>query len=83
VREVGQLAQRAEKQHKRLATMGIDAEVRFRSAAERAAFTRDLAGAVGALVARYHDAAAPGGRVHRLVVAAHPIPPSPEDKEDA
>ena len=26
------------------------------------------------LVARYHDASAPGGRWHRLVVAAHPMP---------
>ena len=29
--------------------------------------------AVAALVSRYHDAPAPGGRPHRLVVAAHPV----------
>ena len=74
VREVGALARRAEAQDKRLATLAIDTEIRFRSAAERAAFTRDLAGAVTALVSRYHDESAPGGRRHRVVVAAHPLP---------
>jgi DNA-binding transcriptional ArsR family regulator len=74
VREVGGLARRAEAQDKRLATLAIDTEIRFRSAAERAAFTGDLAGAVTALVARYHDESAPGGRRHRVVVAAHPLP---------
>src|SRR4051794_2433203 len=35
VREVGILARRAEKADKRVATLGLDAEIRFRSAAER------------------------------------------------
>src|ERR687895_58972 len=38
VREVGELARRAEKAEKRLPTLALDAEIRFRSAAERAAF---------------------------------------------
>jgi DNA-binding transcriptional ArsR family regulator len=74
VREVGDLARRAERAGKRLPTLALDTEIRFRSAAERAAFTNDLAGAVTTLVARYHDPSAPGGRRHRLVVAAHPVP---------
>src|SRR5918992_2864913 len=74
VREVGELARTAEKQEKRLATLGIDAEIRFRSAAERAAFTDELAAVVTSLVSRYHDESAPDGRPHRLVVAAHPLP---------
>ncbi len=77
VREVGELARTAEKQEKRLATLGIDAEIRFRSAAERAAFTDELAAAVTSLVSRYHDESAPDGRPHRLVVAAHPLPKEP------
>jgi predicted ArsR family transcriptional regulator len=81
VREVGQLARRADDQHKRLATLGIDAEIRFRSAAERAAFTEDLTAAVAGLVSRYHDASAPGGRPHRLVIAAHPLPQAADGKE--
>jgi DNA-binding transcriptional ArsR family regulator len=80
VREVGDLAHRAERAGKRLPTLALDTEIRFRSAAERAAFTNDLAGAVTTLVARYHDPSAPGGRRHRLVVAAHPVP-RPDSKE--
>jgi predicted ArsR family transcriptional regulator len=80
VREVGGLARRAEDAGRRLPTLTIDTEVRFRSAAERAAFTDDLAAAVAALVARYHDESAPGGRRHRLVVAAHPLPHAPDQE---
>jgi DNA-binding transcriptional ArsR family regulator len=71
VREVGQLARGAEQAGKRLPTLAIDTEIGFRSAAERAAFTDELAAAVTALAARYHDAA---GRRHRVIVAAHPVP---------
>jgi predicted ArsR family transcriptional regulator len=74
VREVGELARRAEREDKRLATLALDTEIRFRSAAERAEFASELTAAVTALAARYHDAAAPGGRAHRVVVAAHPLP---------
>ena len=81
VREVGDLARRAEKLDKRLATLALDTEVRFRSAAERAAFTDELAAAVTALVARYHDPSAPGGRAYRLMVGAHPLPHTPDAKE--
>ena len=74
VREVAGLVRRADQAGKRLPTLALDTEIRFRSAAERAAFTSDLADAVAALVSRYHDAGAPGGRSHRLVVVAHPVP---------
>ena len=74
VREIGDLVRGAEAAGKALPTLAIDAEVRFRSPAERAAFTEELTGAVTALVARYHDATAPGARAHRLVVASHPLP---------
>jgi DNA-binding transcriptional ArsR family regulator len=76
VREVGLLVRRAGRQ--RLATLALDSEISFRSAAERAAFTDELTAAVTRLVARYHDASAPGSRPHRLVVAAHPVP-DPKD----
>lgn len=74
VQEVSDLVKRARKAEKHLATLSIDTEIRFRSATERAAFTRDLTQAVTALAARYHDVSAPGGRAHRLVVVAHPLP---------
>lgn len=79
VREVSQLAQRAAESDKRLPTLSIDTEIRFRSAADRAAFSQELAAHVAALAARYHDPAAPAGRPHRLVVLAHPLGTSESD----
>jgi DNA-binding transcriptional ArsR family regulator len=67
VREVAALARKDE----RPATLALDTEISFRSADERAAFARDLTGAVTALAQRYHDES---GRPHRVVVAAHPKP---------
>lgn len=73
VREVSDLMRRALAAGKHLATLSIDTEIRFRSAAERAAFSRELTEAVAHLAAKYHDESAPGGRAHRLVVVAHPL----------
>ncbi len=74
VREVADLARRAEAVRKPLATLTIDTEIRFASAADRAAFTAELGGVVRALAARYHDESSTNGRWHRLIVAAHPRP---------
>jgi DNA-binding transcriptional ArsR family regulator len=81
VREVGGLVRRAKQTGKRLATLSVDTEVRFRSAADRASFSSELTDAIAALVSKYHDQSAPGGRVHRLVVVAHPLPQT-SDPED-
>ena len=59
---------------RRVATFGMDAEVRFASAADRTAFAEELAHAVAALVGRYHDEFAPEGRGHRVIVGLHQIP---------
>lgn len=74
VREVASLLRRAFLADQRLATLSIDSEIRFRSATERAAFSAELTAAITDLAARYHDEDAPGGRTHRLVVLAHPLP---------
>jgi DNA-binding transcriptional ArsR family regulator len=74
VREVADLVRRAEKARQPLATLAIDTEIRFGSAADRAAFTSDVGAAVTELAARYHDEQSPGGRWHRLIVAAYPRP---------
>ena len=74
ISEVGRLATSADAAGKRLPTLTLDAEVRFASAADRAAFTAELGEAITALVSRYHDESASGGRWHRLIVAAHPRP---------
>ena len=76
VAEVNDLARRADRARQPLATLAIDTELRFASAADRAAFTAELSSVVTALAARYHDESAPQGRWHRLVVAAHPRPDS-------
>jgi DNA-binding transcriptional ArsR family regulator len=72
VSDVGDLIERANEARQPLATFAADSEIRFASAADRAAFARELGDAIAALVAKYHDATAPGGRQHRLVVALHP-----------
>jgi DNA-binding transcriptional ArsR family regulator len=81
VREVGSLLHRSEEAQKRLPTLSLDAEIRFRSPADRAAFTSELTKEVLKLVARYHDETSSGGRSHRLIVVAHPLPLEPEKKE--
>src|SRR6476469_253842 len=65
VREIGELIGGADAAGKPVATLGIDSEIRFASAADRAAFAGELAESVNALVAKYHHADAPRGRDHR------------------
>ncbi len=72
VREVGDLVKGADRAGKRLATLSLDTQVSFRSAADRAKFARELTDAVSGLVARYHDTDAPSGRAYRLILMVHP-----------
>jgi DNA-binding transcriptional ArsR family regulator len=82
VRDVGDLIAGASTAGKPVATFAIDSEIRFASAANRAAFATELGEAVGELVERYHDGEADGGRDHRLVLALHPsITRTPETQE--
>jgi DNA-binding transcriptional ArsR family regulator len=80
VEEVGELINRAASARRSLATFGIDAEIRFASAAERADFAAELSTAVEALVAKYHDERAPGGRRHRAIFAMYPTITSPRPR---
>ena len=81
VREVSNLVRRAQDARQHLPTLAIDTEIRFKSPADRAAFSHELTQAIASLASRYHDAGAPGGRRHRLVLVAHPLPidPTPEE----
>lgn len=83
VREVGELVRRATVKGKRLATLSVDAEVRFRSATERAAFSDELTEVIAQLVSKYHDESAPDGRLHRLVVVAHPMEQKTQPREQS
>jgi DNA-binding transcriptional ArsR family regulator len=82
VREVGELTGRAKRARRPLATFAIDTEVRLATASDRAAFAAELSDAVEALVSKYHDEFAAGGRKHRLIVALHPsiTRPAAEDE---
>ena len=82
IREVGTLMRRANRAGKRLATLSLDTEIRFRSPVERAQFAAELTDAVTRLAARYHAAEAPDGRSFRLIVAAHPVPLSDPAESD-
>jgi DNA-binding transcriptional ArsR family regulator len=85
VRDLGSLLAGATRERRTLSTFALDADVRFASAADRAAFADELGVAVTSLVSRYHDGAAPRGRTHHVLVAIHPsMPthaPSPAPKE--
>jgi DNA-binding transcriptional ArsR family regulator len=72
VRDAGTLITGAARAKRQLATFALDGEIRFATAADRAAFAEDLTVAITQLVSRYHDENAPGGRTHRIVVAVHP-----------
>jgi DNA-binding transcriptional ArsR family regulator len=74
IREVGALEAQARAEDKRLATLTLDADVRFANPEKRAQFARELTDAVARLAAKYHDERAPGGRRFRLLAAVHPAP---------
>jgi DNA-binding transcriptional ArsR family regulator len=82
VRDVGALIVGASQARKQLATFAVDGEIRFASAADRAAFAEELATAVTALVSKYHDESAENGRDHRIVVAIHPSVPRTTTSND-
>ncbi len=88
VREVGDLVRRAKEAGKRLATLAVDTEVRFRSPTERAAFSNELTEAITKLVSKLHDESAPGGRARiawwswRTLCRRNPIPRSHHEREE-
>jgi len=81
VAEVGAMARDAARRQKRLPVFGLDADIRFGSPADRAAFAEELTAAVNGLVARYHDERAADGRWQRLMVAVHPVPATPDGQD--
>ena len=72
MRDLGILRERADRAGKRLATFTLETEVRFASAADRNAFTRELADMVAELAVKYHHEQAPQGRLFRFVLGAYP-----------
>lgn len=72
IRELASLAVQASAANKRLATLTLETEVRFRNAEDRSAFAEELTGAVARLASRYHDPHAHGGRTFRFLIAGYP-----------
>jgi DNA-binding transcriptional ArsR family regulator len=72
VQELGALIGRSREAGQPLASFGIDAEIDFATAADRAAFVAQLSQQAEALIATHHSAGAPGARKHRLILALHP-----------
>ena len=79
VRDVGTLLTGAQQARRPVATFAIDGQIRFASAADRAAFTEELSAAVTELVAKHHTDKQPGtagtGKLNRLIIALHPAVP--------
>ncbi|NOX30562.1 MAG: helix-turn-helix transcriptional regulator [Actinobacteria bacterium] len=74
IREVSELVESAAQAGKSLATLSIDTEIRFPSAAARAEFAKEFADFVASMAAKYHDETTPAGRSHRVVITAYPAP---------
>ena len=72
IRELAGLARRARHAGKRVATLTLEAEIRFASAEARTAFAEELANTVVHLTVKYHDEHAEGGRRFRLLAACYP-----------
>lgn len=73
IRELASLLERARRDRKRLATAGLDAEVRLADPSAFRAFAEELSREV-ARVAAKHDDDAPGARPFRLVAGVYPAP---------
>jgi DNA-binding transcriptional ArsR family regulator len=73
MRDVAALQAGATRAGKRLSTFTLETDVRFATAEARAQFAEELANAVAALAARYHDGRNPRGRRFRVLAAIHPV----------
>jgi DNA-binding transcriptional ArsR family regulator len=83
LREVALLRGRAERAAKSLATLTLETEIRFATAAARLHFSQELVEAVAALVTKYHNERAGGGRVFRVLLGAYPAVAQAETGETA
>lgn len=72
IRDVAGLREAADAAGQRLATLMLESEVRFASAADRNAFAKELSDALARLIVKYHDGDAPGGRRFRVTLGAYP-----------
>jgi hypothetical protein len=81
IRELSILQQRADKAKQPLPTFNLQADIRFASAEDRNGFAEELTQEVARLTAKYHNDAAPGGRLYRFFVGAYPAITKSDDHE--
>jgi DNA-binding transcriptional ArsR family regulator len=72
IRELALLGLRAARANKRLATLTLETEIRFRNPEDRHAFAEEVANTLARLTARYHDESAQGGRTFRFFAGCYP-----------
>jgi len=82
VRDVAHLRRGADKAGKRLPTLALQVDVRFRSPGRRAEFAEELAESVARLVERYQDDS-PQSREYRFVIGGHPVVRNPVKRGDS
>jgi DNA-binding transcriptional ArsR family regulator len=82
VRDLAILRRRADRAGQRLATFTLETEVRFASAGDRDAFTRELAANIAELAVKYHDDHAPKGRLIRFLLGAYPAITKTDEEDE-
>ncbi len=73
IRDLAVLGLRSQRAGKRLATLTLETEIRFRNAHERSAFAEELSETLVRLTAKYHDVESPGGRPFRVLAGVWPM----------
>jgi DNA-binding transcriptional ArsR family regulator len=74
IRDVAEMRKGADRTRLKLATLSLQAEVRFASPAAQHEFAEELASSVAHVVSKYHDEHSPGGRVFRFNLLGYPRP---------
>jgi DNA-binding transcriptional ArsR family regulator len=78
IRDLALITGKARADGKRVATLTLETEIRFRNATERQGFTEELGNIVAQLAAKYHEEQAAGGRRFRIVLGAYPAVTKPD-----
>lgn len=74
IREVAELREGADQAGKKLATLTLEAEVRFATPSAQQQFAEELTSEFARLAAKYHDEHAPEGRRFRCLGTVYPAP---------
>jgi DNA-binding transcriptional ArsR family regulator len=82
IRDLALVRSRADAAGKKIATLTLEANVKFASPETRNAFAEEFAESVARLVAKYHDESSPTGRNFRLLVGVYPKPPRDAEPGD-